>query len=125
MFTEQVIIHSAPSYLPGTLLPIEPTLFFLLQEERKFQRARFLLCLIVLYITRAALFSTVRPCCAMVKAFSHRPLNMEALVHAQVSPCGSYDGQSANGTGFSLSSSVFPCQYHSVMAVHTHMSSGG
>jgi hypothetical protein len=44
------------------------------------------------------------------------PFTAEALFRTQVSPCGIYGGQSAAGTDFSQSSSVFPCQYHSTMA---------
>jgi hypothetical protein len=36
-----------------------------------------------------------------------------------------FGGQSSTGTGFSLSSSVLPRQYHSTMALHSHVSSGG
>jgi hypothetical protein len=39
-----------------------------------------------------------------------------------VSPCGICGGQSGTGTRFSSSSSVFPHQYHSSMALNTHIS---
>jgi hypothetical protein len=49
----------------------------------------------------------------MAQVVSHWPLAVEAQVHAWVSSCGIYGGQSGSGTGFSPISSVFPCQYHS------------
>jgi hypothetical protein len=56
----------------------------------------------------------------MTQAVSRHPLTTEAWV----SPRGICGGQSGNGTGFSLSSSVFPCPYHSTVALHTHIPSG-
>jgi hypothetical protein len=38
-----------------------------------------------------------------------RPLTAEA----RVGLCGIYGGQSGTGTGFSPSTSVFPCEFHS------------
>jgi hypothetical protein len=48
----------------------------------------------------------------MAHAVRHWPLTVEA----RVSACGICDGQSHTGTGFSLSSLVFPCQYHAYIS---------
>jgi hypothetical protein len=45
-----------------------------------------------------------------------RPLTAEAWVRSRVGPCEIYGGQSVTGTGFFLSTSVFPCQFHSTGA---------
>jgi hypothetical protein len=59
----------------------------------------------------------------MAQALRRRPLTAEAQVRARAIPCKICGGQS--GTGSSLNSSVFPCQYHPTMALHTHVLSGG
>jgi hypothetical protein len=51
-------------------------------------------------------------------------LTTEARVRARVSLCEIFGGQGGTGTGFSLSSSVFSCQYHSTVAFHIHISLG-
>jgi hypothetical protein len=58
---------------------------------------------------------------AVAQAVSHQSLTAEAWV----CPCGICGGQSGSGTCFSLSSSVFSCQYHFIVALYFRMSSGG
>jgi hypothetical protein len=53
---------------------------------------------------------------AMAQAVSSRPLSAEARVRSRVSPCGNCGGQSGTWTGFSPSTSVFSCQFHSTGA---------
>jgi hypothetical protein len=53
---------------------------------------------------------------AMAQAVSRRPPTAEARFRSRVSPCGICGGQSGIGTGFSASTSVFPCQFHSTGA---------
>jgi hypothetical protein len=57
----------------------------------------------------------------MAQIVSRRPLTAETWVRARINPCGICDGQNVTGTGFSPSSSVFPCQYHSTVALQTHI----
>jgi len=61
---------------------------------------------------------------AKAQAISRQHLTAEAWVRAPVSPFGIYGGQSGTGIGFSSSSSIFSCQHHSTVALHTHFSSG-
>jgi hypothetical protein len=52
----------------------------------------------------------------MAQAVSRRPLTAVPRVRSRVSPCGICGGQSGTGIGFSPSTSVFPCQFHSTGA---------
>jgi hypothetical protein len=56
----------------------------------------------------------------MAWTVNRRPLSSETLV----SPCGICGGEGSTGTGFSPSSSVFPCQYHSTVALHARVICG-
>jgi hypothetical protein len=57
----------------------------------------------------------------MAQEISRRTLTAEARVRAPVNPCGICGRQSGSGTGFSRSSSGFPCQYHSTVDLHFHI----
>jgi hypothetical protein len=56
----------------------------------------------------------------MAQAVSRRPLTAEA----RVIPCGICGGKSGTGTVVSPSSSAFPCQYHSTVALQTQITWG-
>jgi hypothetical protein len=58
----------------------------------------------------------------MAQAISRRPPNKEARVRDRVCSCVILGGQSGTGADFSQSSSVFPCQYHSTVALRTSSS---
>jgi hypothetical protein len=61
---------------------------------------------------------------AMAQVVSRRSLTAEARVRAWVNPCGICGGQSGTGTGFSPSSSVFPCHYVIPPSLYKLISSG-
>jgi hypothetical protein len=60
----------------------------------------------------------------MAHAVSRWPLTAEVQVRTWVNLCGICGEETGSGTGFSLSSLIFPCQYHSTVDLHTHISSG-
>jgi len=51
----------------------------------------------------------------MAQAVTHQPFTTQAKVHFQASPVGCV-AQSGIGTGFTSSTLVFLCQYHSTSA---------
>jgi hypothetical protein len=61
----------------------------------------------------------------MAQAVSRRPVAVEYRVRDLLSPCGTCGGQSGSVTGFSPTSSVFPCQYNSTVALRNHIPSSG
>jgi hypothetical protein len=61
----------------------------------------------------------------VTKAASRRLLTPETRVHAWVNQYEICGEQSSSGRSFSPSSSIIPCQYHSTMALYTHISSDG
>jgi hypothetical protein len=60
----------------------------------------------------------------MTQAVRRQSLTTEVRFRAGVSPCGICGGESGTGTCFDPCSLAFPCQYHSTMAFHTHISPG-
>jgi hypothetical protein len=61
---------------------------------------------------------------AMAQVVNRRPLTAEARVRTRVNLCGICGGQIVTGTGFSPSSSVFPCQYIIPPSLSKRISSG-
>ena len=56
--------------------------------------------------------------CAMTEVVSRRSLTTEARLRSQLIPCEIYGKQSGTRTGFSPSTWVLSCQYHSTNARH-------
>jgi hypothetical protein len=61
----------------------------------------------------------------MAQVVGRRPFNADARVHAWVSPCRLFGGQSGTGTRFPSSLSVFSRQYYFTIAIYTNISLGG
>jgi len=58
----------------------------------------------------------------MVQAVSHWPVTPEVRVRSHANSCEVNGGPSGTGTGFTLSTSVLPCQYHSTNAPYSSSS---
>jgi hypothetical protein len=58
---------------------------------------------------------------SVAQAVSRPPVIAEVRVRALVSPCGICSGRSGARTGFSTTSSVFRCHYHSIAVHCSHM----
>jgi hypothetical protein len=98
------------SRLCGTTVQFDPdefVLFFCEQSVFSFLPVNWFTCCLLINESSGR---------AMGRAVSRRPPTADARVQSQVSPCGLCDGQSGTGTGFSQSTSVFPCQFHSTGA---------
>jgi hypothetical protein len=61
----------------------------------------------------------------VAQEISCRPLTAEARVRSRDSLFGICGRQSGTVTRFSLSASVFRCQYHSTLTLHIRVSPGG
>jgi hypothetical protein len=57
-----------------------------------------------------------------VHAVNRRPLISEARIQSLVTPCEICDGQSGTSIGFTPSTSVSSCQYHSTNAPYSSLS---
>ena len=62
---------------------------------------------------------------AIAQGVSRWPLAAKARSRSQVSPCEVCGGQSGTGTGFYPSTSVIPCQYHSIIALYLFIRHSG
>jgi hypothetical protein len=57
----------------------------------------------------------------MAQDVSHRPLTAETCVRVRINPCGICGGKSDIGIVFSPEFLVYPCQYHSTVALSTRI----
>jgi hypothetical protein len=58
---------------------------------------------------------------AVAQAVSWLPFTTDAQFQSQTSPCRIFGGQSDIATGFSPSTAVFPCHYHSTNVPFFHL----
>jgi hypothetical protein len=73
--------------------------------------------------TNPFIYLSIVNCRVPSQVVSHWPVTAETQVCTWVIPCGICGGQSRTGTGFSFNFLVFPCQYHSALALHANISS--
>jgi hypothetical protein len=60
----------------------------------------------------------------VAQAVSRQPLTADVRFRDRVGPCVIYGVRNGTRTFFSPSSLVFTCQYHSTVALHTHIQLG-
>jgi hypothetical protein len=70
------------------------------------------------YAVRAEYLNIIQVKVTLQHRVGRRPVTAEARVRSQASPCEIYGGKGGNGTGFSLSTSVFQRQYNSTSATY-------
>jgi hypothetical protein len=93
-----------------------PTLYKPLRSHYKANLSVLLLDLTTFYSEKHTKCKTGL---AMPQVVSRRPVTAEARVQSLVSTCGICGAQSGTMTGFSPSTSVFPCHYHSTNAPYS------
>jgi len=62
---------------------------------------------------------TKRHGCVMAQVVGHQSFTTKTQFRTQASPCNICGERRGTGTGFSLNTSVFTCEYHSGNVAHT------